>query len=79
MDCATVHGVKVTHPVLMAMGQNPIPPVTSQSPLGQTKMGGAPSPKWDFIGVYPRPHGVLMAVTRLCHQARGCVRLVGGP
>ena len=30
----------------MAMGQKPVPPVTSQSPLKWTKMGGAPTPKW---------------------------------
>ena len=48
----------------MAMGQNPVPPVnipipteiTSQFPLKSTKMGGAPTPKWDPIGFEPQPY-----------------------
>ena len=41
-----------------AMGQNPVPPVNIPMPtkIG-SKMGGAPKPpKWDPIGVEPRPY-----------------------
>ena len=54
----------------MAMGQNPVPPVNISIPtkIG-SKMGGAPTnrlkwvvnsptPKWDPIGVDPRPNGM---------------------
>ena len=44
----------------MAMGQNPVPPVNipipTEIPEIPTKMGGAPTPKWDPIGVDPRPY-----------------------
>ena len=42
----------------MAMGQNPgYPPVNIPIPTKiPTKMGGAPTPKWDFMGFDPQPN-----------------------
>ena len=39
----------------MAMGQNPLPPVNIPIPtkIG-SKMGGAPTPKWDTTGFDPQ-------------------------
>ena len=41
----------------MAMGQNSVPPVNTPIPtkIG-SKMGGAPTPKWDPVGFDPQPH-----------------------
>ena len=41
----------------MAMGQKPVPPVNIPIPtkIG-SKMGGAPTPKWDTIGFDPQPN-----------------------
>ena len=41
----------------MVMGQNPVPPVKIPIPtkIG-SKMGGAPTPKWDPIDVDPQPN-----------------------
>ena len=39
----------------MAMGQNPVPPVNIPIPT-KTKIGGAPTPKWDPIGFDPQPY-----------------------
>ena len=40
----------------LAMGQNPVPPVNIPIPTQTgSKMGGAPTPKWDPIGFDPQP------------------------
>ena len=41
------------------MGQDPVPPVNIPIPtkIG-SKMGGAPTPKWDPIGLDPQPVGI---------------------
>ena len=46
-------------PRVKITGQNPVPPVNIPIPtkIG-SKMGGAPIPKWDTIGVDPRPFQV---------------------
>ena len=54
----------------MAMGQNPVPPVNIPIPTKVSKMGGAPTPKWDTIGFDNHGQIVSLSFSRGASGAR---------